>query len=116
MADHGLTERELGIRREVLAPHADRITHVGLFGSRATGTAQPGSDIDLVLYGPIDEGTVDRLWTLFDESGLARKVDVVAYALVSYPPLKAHIDDVMVPLFAQADLRCGVPKVGVSHI
>ncbi len=107
MIDHGLTERELSLLQQVLAPYAARITRVGLFGSRATGTAQPASDIDLVLYGPIDEATTDRLWTLFDDSGLARKVDVLAYDLITYPPLKAHIDAVMMPLFNGADLRLG---------
>ena len=77
---------------------------VGLFGSRATGTARPNSDVDLVVYGDIGQPVVDRLWTLFDESGLARTVDVVAYDLIEHPPLKAHIDAVMVPLFSRADL------------
>lgn len=99
MADHGLTDRELGILREVLAPYAGQITRAGLFGSRATGRAQPNSDIDLVLYGPIDQAALDRIWTLFDESGLGRRVDLVAYDLVEHPALKAHIDRVMVPLF-----------------
>ena len=109
MIDHGLTERELGILREVLAPYADRIERVGLFGSRATGRAQSSSDIDLVLYGPIDQATVDRLWTLFDDSSLARKVDVLAYDLITYPPLKAHIDAVMLPLFNLAGSGLGTP-------
>ena len=108
MADHGLTDRELGILREVLAPYGPRITRVGLFGSRATGRAQPSSDIDLVLYGPLDQPTLDRLWTLFDDSGLARTVDLVAYDLVDHPPLKAHIDRVMTPLFEATDLQADV--------
>ena len=39
-----------------------------------------------------EESTVDRLWTCFHESKLPYKVDLVAYRLVKYPPLKAHID------------------------
>lgn len=110
MTDHGLTDREVGILREVLAPYADLITRAGLFGSRATGRAQPNSDIDLVLYGPIDQATLDRLWTLFDESGLSRRVDLMAYDLIEHPPLKAHIDRVMVPLFEGSDLGRGIPE------
>ena len=42
---------------------------------------------------------------------MARKVDVIAYDLITYPPLKAHIDGVMVPLFDSSDLRRGAPGV-----
>jgi predicted nucleotidyltransferase len=105
MADHGLTQHQLNIIRDVLAPYALAIERVSLFGSRATGTARANSDIDLVLYGPLREAMVNRIWTLFDESGLAIKVDVVAYDLIDAPALKSHIDAVGRPLFAQADLQ-----------
>lgn len=105
MPDHGLSSDQLNIIRGVLSPYALVITQVGLFGSRALGTARPNSDIDLVLYGPLTEAMEDRIWTLFDESSLALKVDVSAYDLLSYPPLRLHIDEVMQPLFEQADLQ-----------
>lgn len=104
MPDHGLTAHQLQIIREVLAPYAGVIQQVGLFGSRAAGTARPNSDIDLVLYGPVSEAIVDRIWTLFAESGLAVTVDVIAYDLIDTPALKSHIDAVMQPLFKQAGL------------
>lgn len=104
MPNHGLTERQLGIIKEVLAPYAQRIERVGLFGSRAMGTAKPYSDIDMVLYGIFDEALIDRLWTLFDSSDLPLKVDINAYNLIAYPPLKQHIDATMQILFTQSDL------------
>lgn len=112
MADHGLTQDQLNIIRGALSPYASVITRAGLFGSRATGTMRPNSDIDLVLYGPLTEAMVDRIWTLFDASGLAVKVDVSAYDLIDYPPLKLHIDEVMQPLFEQADLQAARQDVG----
>lgn len=102
---HGLSRPQLELLRTVLAPFADRITEAALFGSRATGAAKPHSDIDLVLYGPLFEGDVDRLRTLFDESSLSVTVDVVAYELLGDAPLKAHIDAVKRPLFSESDLK-----------
>ena len=104
MPDHGLTHEQLRIIHDILSSYADRIERVGLFGSRAKGTARKNSDIDIVLYGTLDDALIDRLWTLFDESSLVLKVDVNAYDRIAYPPLKAHIDAVMMPLFTQEDL------------
>jgi hypothetical protein len=41
MPGHGLSERHIGIIRAILAPYADRIERVDLFGSRATGAYRP---------------------------------------------------------------------------
>ena len=96
MADHGLSEHELCMIASVLQPYAHKIERVGVFGSRATGKYRPDSDIDLVLYGnDLTEADQDRLFTLFTETMLALKVDVTIYHLVSYPPLRQHIDDVV---------------------
>lgn len=102
---HGLSRPQLELLRAVLAPFGERITEAAVFGSRATGAAKPHSDIDLVLYGPLLEGDVDRLRTLFGESSLSVTVDVVAYGLLGDAPLKAHIDAVKRPLFSQSDLQ-----------
>lgn len=99
MPHHGLTEQQLCIIADTLRPFARTIAHVGLFGSRAMGTWRENSDIDLVLYGTIDEREIDRLRTLFEETLLPIRVDHVTNHLVDYPPLKAHIDAAMIPLF-----------------
>lgn len=102
--DHGLSEQQLEIIQRILAQFADKIDRVDLFGSRAQGTHRPNSDIDLVVWGNIDEKTADRLWTLFNESSLALKVDVLVYAQITKAALKEHIDLVSLPLFTKADL------------
>lgn len=102
---HGLTAQQLGELRHVLAPFAGQIDRVALFGSRATGTARPNSDIDLVLYGDVPAAIVDRLWTLFDASQLAIKVDVLAYDTIATPALKVHIDAVGQTLFSRDALQ-----------
>lgn len=102
--NHGLTERQLAAIKQILRPFAADIEKVALFGSRATGKYRPNSDIDLVLYGSVDEKTVDRLWTLFAESDLPYKVDVKSYEQITYPPFKQHIDEVSRILLTQKDL------------
>ena len=101
--DQGLTEQQLQTIRDILRPWAHKITRVGLFGSRATGNHRPYSDIDLILYGEVGEGDIDRLHTLFEESSLPMEVDVNAWDLIVYPPLKAHVKSVMRPLFGMTD-------------
>ena len=59
----------------------------------------------MVLYGTLDTRIRDKIWSAFEESYLPVKVDVLAYDHITYPPLKAHIDAMMQPLFTQAELR-----------
>lgn len=110
MTKHGLTGPQLQTLKQILSPFAASIERVGLFGSRATGHHRPNSDIDLVIYGALDEPTVDRISTLLNESSLPVKVDVVAYHLVTYPPFKEHIDGVMLPIFIHDDLLTNSKK------
>ena len=104
MSDHGLTPKHLAIIRATIMPFAASIERVGIFGSRATGVAKPNSDLDIVLYGRVNQETVNRIYTLFTVSYLPFTVDVQAYDLVKYPPLKQHIDDHMQLLFSREDL------------
>ncbi len=96
--DHGLTGENRRIIASVLRPYCAGISKVGLFGSRATGTYRDNSDVDLVLYGSLQEADIDRIYTLFLESMLPYGVDVKAYHLISNRRLKDHIDEVLLPL------------------
>ncbi len=100
-----LSSREARILREVFAPYADKLERIAVFGSRATGTARAASDIDLALYGNLDEADLARLWTRFDESALAVTVDLVDYRRLDHPALKRHIDAVGRTLFTGEELR-----------
>ena len=102
--NHGLTPAQLDRIKKILAPFAERIDQVVLFGSRASGTFRPSSDIDLALYGPIEEKDVDRLHTLFMESDLPVRVDVVKYQAINSVVLKQHIDQAGVNLFEKREL------------
>jgi len=96
MSESGLTPAQIEAVRGILKTRRDKIQKVGVFGSRATGKYRDNSDLDLVLYGPLLEEDVRRLWTLFDESLLPFKVDVIAYDLIDAPLLKKHVDEVAV--------------------
>ena len=108
MSKHGLSKEQLSILRQILKPYANIIDYVGLFGSRAQGTFREYSDIDMVLYGDVTEAHIDRMHTLFEESLLAVSVDVQAYHLIEYPPLKSHIDRLMLKLFTREELMGSV--------
>lgn len=58
---------------------------VWVFGSRATGTAKPYSDLDMAIIADerLPLATMADLVTAFDESDLAIKVDVVDWAATS---------------------------------
>ncbi|MDR0356374.1 MAG: nucleotidyltransferase domain-containing protein [Deltaproteobacteria bacterium] len=99
----GLTPARLRLIKEILAPFAARLDRAVLFGSRSTGRYLPHSDIDLALYGPLTEKEADRLYTLFLESYLPVKVDVLNYQAINSSLLKQHIDLAGAPLFEKAD-------------
>lgn len=99
-----LDTASLDILKSILAEYSQKIERVTLFGSHATGLARANSDIDLVVHGSLSQADVDRLWTLFDDSALSVPVDVIAYNLNIYPPLKRHIDETERPLFQRSDL------------
>ena len=104
MNDNGLSDEQLNIIKGVLLPFAENIESVGLFGSRAIGKYRSNSDIDMVIYGNLSEKTADRIATLFTDSSLPVKVDVISYNHIAYPPLKVHIDSVVKSLFNHEDL------------
>ena len=103
--EHGLSISQLQTLKTILNQCPFVIEKVSIFGSRATATYKSYSDIDLVLYGSISESGIDRLWTLFNESNLPYKVDINAYHLTHYPPLKRHIDQFGKVLFTQDELN-----------
>ncbi len=114
--NHGLSDRQLTVLKQILSLFADEITSVDLFGSRATGDYRPNSDVDLVLRGGIEEKQIDRLCTLFQESNLPFSVDVKSYELTTYPPLRAHMDKVCKTLFTQQDLKTVTRKSEASGV
>lgn len=100
-----LSLRERRTVHRVLAPFADRVDNVMVFGSRVLGRARPESDIDLVLHGTLDDRDVARIWTLFQESSLPVAVDVARYGALGASSFRRHIDRYAKLLFTSDDLR-----------
>jgi uncharacterized protein len=90
----GLSETELSTLREVFTKF-DAIEEVILFGSRARGTHQKASDVDLAIKGKnIDLDTLAKLkYTLEEETNLPYFFDVVIYEKISDDALKKAIDE-----------------------
>lgn len=90
----GLNEKELSTLREVFTKF-DTIEEVILFGSRAQGTHQKASDVDLAIKGKnIDLDTLAKLtYTLEEETNLPYFFDVVIYDKISDDALKKAIDE-----------------------
>lgn len=99
-----VSDRDRSILRGILSVFADRIDRAAIFGSRALGRAHAASDIDLVLYGSLDDAAVARIWTMLDESGLAVTVDVARYEGLGHSSLRRHIDAYALPLFDRDEL------------
>lgn len=93
-----LTDTERAIVLRLLQAHRGELDKALVFGSRATGRARSGSDIDIALVGVKNPATVDRLRTDFEESLLAVTVDLVDYDRLANPQLRAHIDSVGIEL------------------
>ena len=94
-----LSDRQAQIVSEILSARQGRIGEVKVYGSRATGRARPGSDLDLVIFPPVAERDLTDLWVAFEESDLPIRVDIVAWDQIASPRLREEIDRHDVPLF-----------------
>ena len=106
LANHGLIARDLHHIRAAAA-ELPEIDEVVLFGSRAKGTHQQGSDVDLSTKGKaITYSTVLRLSeSLNEERPMPYFFDVVDYNSLGDKPLREHINRVGIVLFAAAMRR-----------
>ena len=92
------TELTNGLSRGVLAelqavfaryPTVERVL---LFGSRATGFAKPGSDIDLAVIAPgMNQREFSRLWNELEDLPLVYTLDILHWDQLTQERLKAKI-------------------------
>lgn len=71
--------------------HFKSVTKAEIFGSRVLGTYKNNSDIDLVLYGDIEELTLAKIVANLDELSIPYIFDVISYEEISHAGLKEHI-------------------------
>lgn len=91
MTMFGLPECTLQTLRTLLAEYP-AIEAAVIYGSRAMGTHQPGSDIDLTLIGAnLDEQNLSDLAGRLDESDIPYRVDLSLHKQLDNRALLQHI-------------------------
>lgn len=91
MNQFGLSARTLNELRTYFAA-LPQIEWVKVYGSRAMGNFDPGSDIDLAYAGPQD--ITGKLLSELDELSTPYLFDVTHYDTLTHAGLKDHIDRV----------------------
>jgi predicted nucleotidyltransferase len=98
---YGLTDSTLSAIRGVLREHHE-VKRAILYGSRAKGTYQNGSDIDMALDGEdISFRKLLKIETQLDALDLPYQFDVSVLQRLTSPELLEHIKRV------GCDLKCG---------
>lgn len=87
------------IVQSLLAALRGPLGEVRVYGSRAAGTAKPGSDLDLVIFPPISPSQLDWLRLALEDSALPFNVDLIRYESIDSPSLRADIDQTARCLF-----------------
>jgi predicted nucleotidyltransferase len=93
VVDAGLDARARALVWAVLSRHPE-ISETRVFGSRAMQRHRQESDVDLALYGEVDEALANRVAGELDELPLPYAFDVCAYPQLRHSPLREHIDRV----------------------
>ncbi len=101
----GLSEAELALLRNALTA-VPRLTKAWLFGSRAKGTAQPASDIDIAVEGLEEHLETEALRERLNELPLPNNVDVLAVKKIQSAALREHIARCGVLLFDGSGKKC----------
>jgi proline iminopeptidase len=87
----GLSERIREDLQRVFARYPE-VQRVLIFGSRAKGCEQPGSDIDLAVVAPaLSEAEFARVWAAIDALPLIFKVDLLHWDRLHDDRLKQKI-------------------------
>lgn len=88
-----LDPKELALIQGVLQRHPE-VSGAILFGSRAKGTANAASDVDLALEGVASSLEAEAIASELEELPLPYRFDVVALATLQSAELRAHIERV----------------------
>lgn len=93
-----LSPEEIDCIRSVFQRHAE-VKTVKLFGSRAKGTHRPQSDVDLAVWGDVDELGAQAIAAELDELPLPYRYDVVSFTSIRLQALRDHIERVGIQIF-----------------
>ena len=103
MNSHGLSRQTVERIQDVLSHHP-QVRRAVLFGSRAKGTARPGSDIDLALYGDgLDWRVLGRIEDELDDLLLPYSFSLLHHDARTDAELAAHIARVGLPFYQRGE-------------
>lgn len=94
MSQFGLNDTQQNIIKNILA-HYPEVEQAIIYGSRAKGNYQEGSDIDLTLKGKhLTQEILGKIWLELDDSYSPYLFDLSLYNQLTNPNLIEHIDRV----------------------
>ena len=95
-----LTPAEMELLRTVFRGHSE-ISAAKIFGSRANGTHTPQSDVDLALWGELNDLQAEQIASELDDLPLPYRYDVQRFEGIHLDPLRGHIERVGIPIYAR---------------
>lgn len=96
----GLPEATLTLIRDYFAAQPD-IEKVVIYGSRAMGREENGSDIDLAVWTKGDKNLAGKIKGDLEALSTPYSFDVTDYRRITHVPLKEHIDKVGREIYAR---------------
>lgn len=91
---YGLSENIISLLQNTFS-RSPKIELVKIFGSRAMGNYQPGSDIDLAFCAKnFSHDDFLNLSLSIDDLVLLYEIDLIDYHKINNPNLKEHIDTI----------------------
>lgn len=95
----GLNNKNLNLIINCLKSFPE-ISQAKIFGSRAIGNYKPGSDVDIALYGNIDQKLLAKIKAkLEDDISTPYLYDVIVYDQIENNNLIYHIDKYGIDLY-----------------
>ncbi len=111
-----LTDKQRHDLLSVFGCFAPPVTRVDVYGSRATGSARVGSDVDLVVDGPVQPDTVAWIAAALEDSYLSIAADVTAYCMLSDDLFAREVRRTAKPLFNARELANAPPFTPVDGL
>ena len=89
----GLTDKQLEILKNIFSNYTE-VSEVVIYGSRAKGTYNDRSDIDLVIKNSnVDRKLINKIRMNFDESNIPYLIDLKNYNTIKSTNLLQEIDN-----------------------